>query len=83
MPYITEEEKRELEAGKPIKTAGRLNYTLTMVIKNYWVNSSRRYSEINDILGALEGAKQEFYRRVAVPYEEIKIRSNGDVYDGI
>jgi hypothetical protein len=38
------------------------------------------YQTINDIVGALEGAKLEFYRRVAVPYEESKRRINGDVY---
>jgi hypothetical protein len=38
------------------------------------------YHNINDILGALEGAKLEFYRRVAVPYENGKIQENGDVY---
>jgi len=33
-----------------------------------------------DVLGALEGAKQEFYRRKVVQYEENKIAENGDVY---
>jgi len=38
------------------------------------------YRTINDILGALEGAKLEFYRRVAVPYENSKLSENGDIY---
>jgi hypothetical protein len=38
------------------------------------------YRTINDVLGALEGAKLEFYRRVAAPYEDQKIQENGDVY---
>jgi hypothetical protein len=38
------------------------------------------YQTINDIVGALEGAKLEFYRRVAVPYEDKKIIENGDVF---
>lgn len=33
-----------------------------------------------DALGALECCKLEFYRRVAVPYEDGKIKTNGDVY---
>lgn len=33
-----------------------------------------------DALGALECCKLEFYRRVAAPYEDSKIISNGDVY---
>jgi len=32
-------------------------------------------------MGALEGAKLEFYRRVVVPYEEKKMKENGDVYN--
>jgi len=39
-----------------------------------------RYQNINDLLGALEGAKLELYRRVAAPYEDEKVESNGDVY---
>jgi hypothetical protein len=38
------------------------------------------YSIINDIVGVLECAKMEFYRRVAVPYEDKKRTENGDVY---
>ena len=38
------------------------------------------YATINDIIGALEGAKMEFYRRVVAPYEDEKIKENGDVY---
>jgi len=38
------------------------------------------YQTINDIIGALEGAKLEFYRRIAIPYENAKLTENGDVY---
>ena len=31
-------------------------------------------------MGALECAKLELYRRVAAPYEDVKIMENGDVY---
>jgi hypothetical protein len=31
------------------------------------------------LTGVLENIKQEFYRRVAVPYEEEKIVKNGDI----
>ena len=35
---------------------------------------------VDDAVGALDGAAREFYRRVAVPYEDKKIKENGDVY---
>jgi hypothetical protein len=30
--------------------------------------------------GVIENVKTEFYRRVAVPYEDKKIADNGDVF---
>jgi len=61
------------------KSVGELNYILTTIIKEYY-NSIGGYQGINDVLGALEGAKLEFYRRVAAPYEDVKIKENGDIY---
>ena len=64
-----------------MENAGELNYMLTMVIQDYLgAPESLTYMKINDIMGALEGAKLEFYRRIAVPYENTKLSVNGDVY---
>lgn len=75
MPYIKKKE-RDL---KP-ETAGGLNFQITKTIKEYIEHRGLSYHTINDVLGALEGAKLEFYRRIAVPYEEGKLKENGDVY---
>lgn len=80
MPYIKEDRKEELKYYSP-STPGELNYLLTKIIKNYLNTKGLSYTAVNDILGALEGAKLEFYRRVVVPYEDKKIKENGDVYD--
>lgn len=37
-------------------------------------------SKKSEIIGALECCKLELYRRIAAPYEDIKIGENGDVY---
>lgn len=79
MPYITQEQRDRVDR-EGAWSAGELNYEITMLLINYWLKEKRSYQTINDILGALEGAKQEFYRRVAVPYEETKRTANGDVY---
>ena len=79
MPYITQERREELQI-ESAKTCGELNYDITLLIAAYLRYKKLSYQTINDILGALEGAKQEFYRRIAAPYEEIKIAENGDVY---
>ncbi len=86
MPYITQEKRDEFDAtGKagrnPVtETAGELNYEITLKLLKYLKVKGLSYATINDIVGALEGAKMEFYRRVAVPYENKKIAENGDVY---
>jgi hypothetical protein len=81
MPYISQEERRRLalQEAQP-DDAGSLNYMFTSIITQYLKYNGLRYQTINDIVGALEGAKLEFYRRIAVPYEDTKIKANGDVY---
>lgn len=61
-------------------TAGDLNYIFTLIC-NEQLKKGLNYQGINDCVGALEGAKIELYRRVAVPYEDLKISENGDVYN--
>lgn len=81
MPYIVEQRRKEIMvSGSPI-TAGELNWTLTMMIKGYLLRQGTCYQTINDIVGALESCKAEFQRRVVNPYEDEKIKSNGDVYE--
>jgi hypothetical protein len=80
MPYITKERRTHLVAEQP-ETVGELNYALTKVMLGYVARKGLSYSALNDCLGAVEGAKLELYRRLAVPYEDGKILENGDVYD--
>ena len=82
MPHVTTNAKEKLADGGPIMNPGNLNFLLSMLVKRYWQNSPRNYQSINDCIGALEGAKLEFYRLIAVPYEERKIIENGNAYDG-
>lgn len=83
MPYIKKQRRLELAedlSGDGAIEAGELNYEITMLALKYFRKNGGRYQQINDVLGALEGAKLEFYRRVADPYEDQKIKENGDVY---
>jgi hypothetical protein len=87
MPYIKELDKQEIEKfanlstiGCRCKNAGELNYTITRIIQGYFSQNGGRYQQINDVVGALEGAKLEFYRRLVADYENQKIVENGDVY---
>lgn len=85
MPYIKKETRKRLDtyinelvqhmalidAG-----VGELNYVITRIALGM---KPERYADMNGIVGALECAKMEFYRRKAVPYEDKKIAENGDV----
>lgn len=81
MPYIQQRQRTELAEGREMANSGELNYTLTLVLNKYMNSKGVSYNTINDILGALEGCKLEFYRRIAKPYEDNKLSLNGDVYD--
>ena len=79
MPYIPEDRRRKLESGFLPENAGELNYMFSDIIVRYLHHKGLRYQQINDIVGALEGAKLELYRRVAGPYEDKAIDKNGDI----
>jgi hypothetical protein len=83
MPYIHQAQREELEAaGRPIIIdAGELNYCITKLCNDYVISSSPSYATFNTIIGVLECAKQEFYRRLVAPYEDLKCAKNGDVYE--
>lgn len=81
MPYI-EESRRKAFHHKLLcmSTPGDLNYLITQLCQEYKELRGECYQTYNDIMGALEGAKLELYRRKVAPYEDKKIKDNGDVY---
>lgn len=81
MPYIDPSVRRDLEWGeRDPETPGELNWVITMEIVAYLDRKGLSYQTINDVLGALEGAKLEFDYRVVRAYEAEKRKINGDVY---
>lgn len=80
MPYIKDKARDSLADGRSPESPGELNYAITVLIRDYYHMMGEDYVSINDIMGALEGAKMEFYRRVVAPFEDQKIKSKGDVY---
>ena len=83
MPYILQNNRDRLDVfidGTEPLDAGELNYMFTRLAQKYLNKHGERYQYINDIVGALECAKLEFYRRLVAPYEDTKITENGDVY---
>ncbi len=65
-----------LKALPPEEIDGELNYIITRLLKDIY---PLKYFHINKAIGVLESAKLEYYRRVAAPYEDLKIKENGEV----
>ena len=79
MPYIDPSDRAR--ALTEPRTPGELNYALSMILRYYLARKGVTYAHINDCLGAMEGAKMEFNRRIVAPYEDGKIAENGDLPD--
>jgi hypothetical protein len=86
MPYIKMIDRDRLDyitdaaSNVGILNAGELNYLITRLCITFMYDNGQSYQNINNVVGALEGAKMEFYRRYAAPYEDTKVIENGDVY---
>lgn len=88
MPYVKQEDrvyapKRSaiLWATPNESAAGELNFKIATLVNAYLRVYGFDYQRLNDVIGALEANKLEVYRRLAAPYEDEKIRTNGDVFD--
>ena len=89
MPYVNRSIRAEFRPYLgPLETfigergmmPGELNYLITCLVDDYLRVEGLTYSTINTVIGALECAKQEAYRRVAAPYEDGKRAKHGEVY---
>ena len=90
MPYIKPEDRdiyepmldvlmNELRYAENWK--GDLNFIVSTILNDLLTAYGTSYSMLNDMVGVLECAKLELYRRMAAPYEDEKIDANGDVYE--
>jgi hypothetical protein len=84
MPYINKKDRTyyriPIEILKSLNNPGQLNYIFTQCIAAYLENKGLKYQTLAEITGSLVDAKDEFKRRIVAPYEDIKIKENGDVY---
>lgn len=86
MPYISQERRISLEVSvgnqptDPPHSAGELCYLFSQQIQRYLDFHPNRFDTFAEIMGALVLTGLEFYRRIVVPYENKKLKENGDVY---
>lgn len=85
MPYIKQERRAKLGTAMEygdidaINGPGELNYLITIFVQDF-LGDHPNYEKYNAAIGVLESAKLELYRRKIAPYEDQKIKENGDVY---
>jgi hypothetical protein len=92
MPYIEQRERDILDPsidvladkirclnGSGTGFAGMLNYAFTRL--SLKTMPGKRYWTIALVIGTIICTALEFYRRLAAPYEDEKIKQNGGVYD--
>lgn len=93
MPYIKQDARQVLDkfiqklgyeiAGLDQKNGqidGYVNYAITTLVDQLYSRYYPNYDKLNRAIGVFEAAKLEFYRRRVAPYEDKKIKENGDVY---
>ena len=85
MPYIAADKRPQFDrllhtlARRIAEDPGCLNYCITRLINEWW-NTRGSYATIATLTGVLDNVKTEFYRRIAVEYEQNKMDQHGDVY---
>lgn len=90
MPYITEEMRNQIDyeigelfnASKDIddfenNRGGILNYIITRLALNFM--GTKSYKNLSLMKSAMSDATDEWYRKQMIPYEDKKIKENGDV----
>ena len=86
MPYIKDEDRDRLYDGierlaEEIRTVGELNYVVTRLSLRLLKRMGLNYNNISNVIGTLTLIPSEIGRRFIHPYEDAKIKENGDVYE--
>ncbi len=78
MPYINSQDREKFEEdlknlSQNIISIGEMNYCISLLISNFIddvhnVEGKVSYHHYNELIGVLEFAKLELYRRLVAPY---------------
>ena len=84
MPYINPERRRLFDTllqdcSKQIENEGELNYCIYKLATLMIERVGESYQNLSMCSSAMEHAKLEWYRRRLSPYEDRKIKENGDI----
>lgn len=83
MPYIQKAPRKDFDKwiyDRPfIRSTGDLNYIITRLTLQFLLQEGLKYANLDRIIGTLDLIKTEIKDRVVRPYENKKIKENGDV----
>ncbi len=84
MPYIKEANREVIDPhvsalSDQISNPGDLNYAITRLFMQFLLRKGLTYANINAVSGVLQKASAEFDERVTRPYEDLKLKQNGDI----
>jgi len=85
-PYIKLGDRPELDAiimQFPQMEEPELDYVITRLAIRFAKEHDFRFVTLNKVWGVMTGAAAEFYRRLIGPYENRKVKENGDVYQDV
>ena len=90
MPYISRKDRKqyqdvlntlaEMIPKDRMLRPGHMNYIVSLLIEKVY-GTELRYSDHNEVVGFLNCIALEFYRRKTAPYEDLKIKEEGDLTD--
>jgi len=86
MPYIKQRDREALSDGSLFPyDEGDLAYVLTEKTLRFLYGGAGKtalgFSDYATAMGIIECVKLELYRRMVAPYEDKKMKENGDVYE--
>jgi len=84
MPYINKEKRKGIEGtleliASNLVEKGELTYCIYKLGLEYFKNRTKNYQNISETISAMSDATNEFRRRILDPYEDEKIKENGDI----
>lgn len=90
MPYIKKKDRvqyqdainelaRMVPSDRELRP-GHMNYIVSRLVQVVY-GDKMRYCDHNEVMGFLAGVQAEFYRRFTAPYEDEKIKSEGDLHE--
>lgn len=84
MPYITQERRAAFDAhlealAAEVAGQGEMNYCIYKLATLVIDRIGESYDKLSMCSSAMEHAKLEWYRRRLAPYEDVKIKDNGDI----